>query len=309
MHPSLRPVHPAPIALTLTLVLASPACVAGVEGTDDAAFEEPAADAEVDLGAHALAEGTLKLNDVYYVPKRTGRTDAPMYTTGSSQVVVRRVPQWASVKVVIAEPSASGRYRVDHAGTLGWMHGGDLALHHRYRSTLSLDRIDALASARKAMGFSYWWSNARWTPTGATTWPVDNRGDCKGKCGEGKGCTHEATGGGEEYGSDCSGLVSTVWGLDDFDPDTNPENNGYATVAFNRDSRKWRTIPFSQVVPGDAVVRHDAGRKHIVLIAARLPGDNAFRVYECAGCDYGCRPWRYTFEDGGPWHAIRRTGW
>ena len=306
MRRCIRP--PSPPCLIASALLALSACVAETSPMD-ATVDELGADAglEVELADQALASGTLRLNDVYYVPKT--KADAPMYTTASGDTVIRRIPQWATVKVVIAEPSASGRYRVDHAGTLGFMHGSDLALHQHYQGTLSQERIDALARARRAMGFSYWWGNAAWLPSGPTTWPIDNRGDCDGVCGEGKKCTHEATGGGEEYGSDCSGLVSTIWGLDDFDPETNPERNGYGTVAFNRDGKKWKTVPLSEARPGDAAVRYDEGRKHIVLLAERRGASDTFRVYECAGCTLGCRPWWYSLAADGPWHAIRRTGW
>lgn len=308
---------PCPVRVPMPCLLASigalvlGACAADIStdglGPDELGPDALDPDEVADASDQALASGTLRLNDVYRVPKRDDVPDVPVYTTASGDVVVRRIPQHASVKIVVAEPSLAGRYRVDHAGTLGWMLGADLALHHRYDSTLSSTRIDALARARKAMGFSYWWSNARWPQTGATTWPVDNRGKCDGICGGAKPCTHRATGGGEEFGSDCSGLVSAVWGFGS--SDTNEKNNGFATVAYSRDNARWKTVELADAKPGDAIVRHDAQKEHIVLVATRRDSNKRFRVYECAGCEAGCRPASLTAQDGGPWHAIRKTGW
>jgi hypothetical protein len=292
----------------LACLLALGACAAETS-IDDFTPEELGSDADADGRGttQALATGTLRLNDVYYVPERTGETDAPMYGAATSSSLVRRVPEQAAVKVVVAAPS-NGRYRVDHAGTLGWMLGSDLTLRHRYDSALSSTRINALARARRAMGFSYWWSNARWPSTGPTSWPAYNRGECFGSCGGSPACTHVATAG-TEYGSDCSGFVSTIWGFPDFDSNTNPTHNGFGTVAFNQDTASWKTVALADARPGDAVVRHDSTKKHIFLVATRRDSRDRFNTYECAGCDEGCRTKRRTITDGSGWHAIRRTGW
>ena len=301
--------HPFPstLASTFALLLLLGACAADTS-IGDLGPDQLGPDAPVGLSGQALASGTLNLNDVYYVPERTGKTDAPLYSSATSSTVVRRIPQEAALKIVIAAPS-NGRYRVDHAGTLGWMLAADLSLRHRYDSALSSTRINALARARKAMGFSYWWSNARWPASGPTTWPTNNIGDCSGVCGGSTPCTHAATGGGAEYGSDCSGLVSTIWGFPDADSTTNPTDNGYSTKAFVKDTTNWKTVALADAKAGDAVVRYDASRKHIFLAAAKRDSRQRFKTYECSGCSAGCKTSLLEIADGGPWHAIRRKGW
>jgi len=132
---------------------------------------------------------------------------------------------------------------------------------------------------------------------------------CKGVCGTSKGCTHQASPGSEEYGSDCSGLVSTIWGYPDDDPDTNPTDNGYSTKAYAQDGARWNTVPLSEALPGDALVRYDDARHHIVLIATARDRDGTFNTYECRGCKPGCETYQLTVAENGDWHAIRRRGW
>jgi hypothetical protein len=210
---------------------------------------------------------------------------------------------------VISAPN-NGRYRVDHAGTLGWISGADLTLRHAYNSALSGNRINALARSRAAMGFSYWWSNARWPAAGgATTWPTNNIGDCNGVCGGNPACTHVATGP-TEYGADCSGFVSTIWGFPDFDSTTNPLHNGFATEAYNTDTANWTTVANGSARPADAMVQYVAGgTKHMFLISTARNAVGRSNTYECRNCDFGCMTNVRDVSNGSGWHAIRRTGW
>jgi hypothetical protein len=284
------------------------ACAADASPTD-ATGSEPGDDGAVAVTTEPLASGTLRLNDVYYVRASTGFDGARMFSTATSSTVVRRLPPQAAVKIVTAAPS-SERYRVDHAGTLGWIAGADLTLRHRYDAALSATRINALARARVAMGFSYWWSNAKWPKTGATMWPTKNKGSCSGVCGGSVPCTHAATGGGPEYGADCSGFVSTIWGFPDTDSMTNPTNNGYDTQSYSRDTTNWTTIPISSARAGDAAVTYSkGGRQHIVLIATTPTARGLINTYECSGCSAGCRTYTLTITADSAWHVIRRKGW
>src|SRR5688572_33002458 len=102
MHRPMRP------STGLACLLALGACAAE-SSIDDLTLAELLPDAEVDaqLTGQALASGTLRLNDVYYVPARSGETDAPMYASASSSSIVRRIPQEAALKIVIAAPSSN----------------------------------------------------------------------------------------------------------------------------------------------------------------------------------------------------------
>lgn len=281
------------------LALALPATACAVE---------PGAPEEELVGeaSQPLAAGNLTLNDIYWATlngvQGVNAVGAKLYSTATSNVVLRQMAPFAAVKIVIAAPD-HGRYRVDHAGTLGWVLAADLTLHQRYSNTVSAVRINALARGRTAMGFSYWTSNAFWPPTGATILPTENKGRCVGG-------VHSATGG-TEYGADCSGFVSTMWGYPDTNSLTNPANNGYATVAYNVDAPgRWTTIPLTSATAGDAVVRYDAaagGTRHIFMVAARDQGN--LKTYECRGCTQGCLPVSRSLASLAGWHAIRRANW
>ncbi len=154
--------------------------------------------AEVDDGAldgagQGLASGTLELADVYRVSASPGADGANMYSTWMGPFVVRRLAPAAAVKVLAGE-RRNGRYRVEHAGLRGWVAAADLTLvHEASQAALGCKRLRALERGRAALGFSYWWSNARWPASGgATTWPTRNIGLCNGSCGGTPGCTHAA---------------------------------------------------------------------------------------------------------------------
>lgn len=261
----------------------------------------PYDDEPVDVASEAL-DGETPLTDTAL---STSVGDATMYQWASRVApVVRVLPEQAVVRV--GNPTAKqGFYQVIHAGTWGWIHGGELTERHVPLPDLSPRRREALRLAQSAMGFSYWWSNARWVSTGPTILPVTNKGTCDGNCPK---CTHAATGD-VEYGADCSGFVSTIWGLPDSDPDTNPDNNGFGTKAYAKANARWKTISLDDVLTGDAVVRHDDSRKHIFLAGTAPDDDGVFATYECMGCKAGCRTDQKRVTDLKGWTAIRRTGW
>lgn len=286
------------IALSLCLAALWLAALTGcaAEGApldDDAAW----------LLSEPLVQGqSLKDTALYVVD---GQVEATMYQWASrSAPVLRVLPEHAVVRVGNPLPK-QGFYQVIHAGTWGWIHGAELAERHGPAPGLSRTRLEALRLAQSAMGFSYWWSNARWKKTGPTFMPESNKGQCDGNCPK---CTHAATGS-EEYGADCSGFVSTIWGFPDDDPDTNPTNNGYSTKAYAKANKQWSTITLKNALTGDAVVRYDDRRHHIFLVGAPQNEMGDIATYECVGCEAGCRTELRNKRSLGLWTAIRRAGW
>ncbi|NLN61751.1 MAG: hypothetical protein GX146_02585 [Myxococcales bacterium] len=297
-------------ALTLSLALALALATIGCEGGGDEAVrvDKNGYGEEGDEGlpwVSGIATGSLALNNIYQVVPLTGASGVPMYVSATAPNPFRQIAPNAAVKVVISD-ATNNRYRVDHAGVLGWIHRNNLDFVYAYANNMPLSqtRINALARARQAMGFSYWWGNARWDPDGgAVAGPNGNAGKCTGNC---PNCKHVATGGNLEFGADCSGFVSTIWGFPDFDPMTNPSNNGYVASRYFQSNPNWQTVTHKQVLPGDARV----SKKHIYLVASRPNASGVFKSFECVGCSEGCKAVRRTLvantDDS---HFIRRKGW
>jgi hypothetical protein len=251
---------------------------------------------------HALVEGSSLKHTALYASD--GEASLHQWAARNAPVL-RVLPEQAVVRVANPVPK-NEHYQVIHAGTWGWIRGSELTERHGPPEGLSQRRLDALKLAQSAMGFSYWWSNARWQTTGPTIMPASNVGACDGNCPK---CTHEATGDGEEYGADCSGFVSTIWGLPDQDPNSNPTNNGFATKAYAKENSRWDSIELADVLPGDAVVRHDEIRQHIFLVGSEPDEDGRLATYECVGCAAGCRTQSRRIDALSKWTAIRRAGW
>jgi hypothetical protein len=259
-----------------------------------------------------------------------------------------------------AVPPTSGRYRVEHgsetgAPRWGWVDGGALVVHHVPNAGLSAVRTDALMRARSAMGFSYWWGHGKWLKSGpAITCDaagqncVPNAGRCDWNVGAANGCpqcTHTATGG-TEYGADCSGFVSTIWGLSSgaAGNNSNPESDrvGYATSTFMMANVNWTTVstcatPLSKCSGGSnvgmlctsnancpgsvcaqcpacgcfgSVLAADAVVKtgHMYLTGTARNASDRFQSYECIDCNTGCTPSVRTLANGSDsWKAIRKT--
>ncbi len=258
--------------------------------------------------ASALVEGDQTVNAVLRTTILPPSLGAPMYQWAAGDApILRDIPPFAVVTVAASSPR-NGFYQVVHAGTWGWIPGAALTLWHEPQAGLTDERSSALALARTGLGFSYWWSNAHWDRAGATIFPADNIGECTGVCGN---CTHLPTGP-VEYGADCSGFVSTVWGYPDQDPATNPANNGFATRAYSVDrAGRWATVALADAIPGDAVVQYDPVDRtgHIFLVAGARNGRGTVVTYECMGCRQGCRAHARPLVDLADWHAIRRAGW
>lgn len=295
------------------------------EGTIVDGDWQPPSDDAVALEAQALLSGKRTVNQVLKLAPTAPATDVELRQWWEPTApLLRRIPKNGVVVLGAASPKRTGSsgpewYQVAHAGTWGWIRATELVAFHKAYPNLSRQRRDALALARSAMGFSYWWSNARWKTSGPTIWPTKNVGACEGTCGDADGCEHEATPrGATEYGSDCSGLVSTVWGFPDSDASTNPTHNGYQTSAYATDRRnEWSTVELDDALPGDAIIKYDTQKKtgHVALVAQARTARGQFKTYECEGCASGCRARNRSVPNANDsdvdidWHAIRRHGW
>lgn len=275
--------------------------------------------------AHALLSGTRTVGEALTLtPSGSAKSIELRQWWEASAPLLRRIPKRGVVVLGAAQPQRQNKtdplwYQVVHAGTWGWVRASELNAFHGSYSRLPEERRAALRLAQSAMGFSYWWSNARWRTNGPTTWPTKNLGTCSGTCGDADGCEHTPTpAGATEYGADCSGFVSTVWGFPDTDPNTNPTNNGYQTSTYASDRRDaWATVELDDALPGDAIVHYDTAARsgHIALVAKARDSRGYIKTYECEGCDAGCRARRRLVQDADvsesdpDWHAIRRDGW
>jgi hypothetical protein len=291
-------------------------CVAdtSVEGLGAEALDEGVAG-----HAAALVSGNATVGSFYQTSVTTPYTGAVMRQWGASNApILRQVAAPALVRAERAAPT-NGFYQVSHAGTWGWISGQNLTLSHGALSTtLSTQRRTAIDLGRTALGFSYWWSNGRWLRGGATTWPTENIGDCNGTCGGTPQCTHvpTPTAASTEYGADCSGFLSTVWGFPDQNPEVYTNGDGFATVTYSQPvANRWSNRTIAGSLPGDAVVRYNTTSRsgHIVLVVTTPNSTGFFRTYECEGCSTGCRSRTRTILDSNTdgWHGIRRvgTGW
>lgn len=152
---------------------------------------------------------------------------------------------------------------------------------------------NAMARAKAAMGFSYYWGGGAWLASGVTS---SNKGSCTGAC---PNCSHSGS-----YGADCSGLVAKAWQYGTKKLSTN--SHPYGTTHFVKDvAGKWSTVPRASLKAGDALVYNTNGKGHIVIYEK---GDvwGSPTVMECRGCSYGCV--RNARNFGSAYHAIRRTG-
>ncbi len=116
---------------------------------------------------------------------------------------------------------------------------------------------NAIARAKLAVGFSYYWGGGAWLEAGVSS---GNAGSCSGSC---PSCTHSG-----KYGADCSGLVAKTWQFGPLALATNA--HPYSTSNFNKDSAgKWSTVSRGSLKAGDALVYNSGGAGHIVLFEKR----------------------------------------
>ena len=242
---------------------------------------------------------------------------------GTSFAVVAVIPSGTLVTLVSATPQ-NGFLNINFNGTTGWSAATYLAAvastggsssggsssggsssggsssggsSSGGSGTVSLDGPpspdNAIARAKLAVGFSYYWGGGAWQAAGASS---SNKGSCSGSC---PSCSHSG-----KYGADCSGLVAKAWqfGAENLETNSHP----YSTSSFVSDSSgHWSTVSRAALKKGDALVYNTGGSGHIVLYE-KGDGWGTPTVVECRGCAYGCvynaRSFSSTF------HAIRRAG-
>lgn len=217
---------------------------------------------------------------------------------GASYSVVAVIPSGTELSVVTASPS-NGFLNVKFNGLTGWSSAAYLTGAASSSGTSPAD-IDgppspenAIARAKTAVGFSYYWGFGVWLPSGATR---DNAGSCSGNC---PSCTHSG-----RYGADCSGLVAKAWQLGTKAIDVN--SHPYSTFDFVKNMPgKWSIISRASLKKGDSLVYNENGAGHMVIVEKGDPW-GALTVYECRGCAYGCTYGTRTFASN--YKAIRRVG-
>jgi hypothetical protein len=159
----------------------------------------------------------------------------------------------------------------------------------------SSKRDAAIARAKSAMGFSYWWGHGRFRPEGPTS---SNKGSCSGSC---PSCSHSGS-----YGGDCSGLAAKVWEVPGSNSDLTVDSHPYSTANFVSDTSQWSTVSRSNVQKADAMVYNQSGEGHIFIYESG-DGWGSMYAYECKGCSYGCVHDLRTASSA--YHAIRRAGY
>ena len=91
-------------------------------------------------------------------------------------------------------------------------------------------------------------------------------------------CHRDGGAGTDMYRTDCSGYVSMVWGL----------STSYTTWNFIKDTSDWKTIAWSSLQPGDAIVASNSAVQHIVLFTGWVSSaQTAVHDYEEKGRAYG----------------------
>ena len=225
----------------------------------------------------------------------------------TSDTVLHVVPEGAKVTVVAADPK-NGFYQVKHNGTTGWSYGQYYKLTAGPPaaspppatgggddSTSSDARDGAIARAKSAVGFSYWWGHGRFKDGGPSG---GNAGSCSGSC---PSCSHSG-----QYGGDCSGMVAKAWDVPSSNSSLSTDEHPYATSSFVNDTSQWHTVSRGNVEKADALVYNSGGEGHIFLYSSG-DGWGSMYAYECKGCSYGCVYNLRTASSA--YHAIRHTGW
>ena len=196
-----------------------------------------------------------------------------------------------SYKILLVVPSGG---KVKYGGTTGYSHGTYYKLISSPTPPPSTARDAAIARAKSAVGFSYWWGHARFRPEG----PSGIAGSCSGNC---PSCSH-----GGSYGGDCSGLASKVWQVPSGNDDLTVDEHPYSTYNFVNDRPYWHSVSRGSVVKGDALVYNKNGAGHIFIYESG-DGWNSMWAYECKGCAYGCvHDLRTASSD---YQAIARNGY
>ncbi|AKV04048.1 hypothetical protein AKJ09_10711 [Labilithrix luteola] len=284
----------------------------GGDGAGDPSNGEAAANGDVGdegdgplVGTDDTPGATVPGDDAGFTADETAETTADLNLRSGPATtfsILAVIPQGAVVTILNPTPT-NGFLNVSWNGINGWCSA-------KYLSSATApstgatpgDAVDvngpsspanALARAKLAVGFSYYWGGGAWLEAGVSK---STAGACSGSCPK---CTHSG-----KYGADCSGLVAKAW---QFGPAALATNgHPYSTGDFVKDSAgKWSTVSRGALKAGDALVYNSGSAGHIVLWE-KGDGWGASTVYECRGCSYGCVYNTRTF--GTSFHGIRKAG-
>ncbi len=265
-----------------------------LEAADESVNSSDALTASVPVGSTLKATANLNL--------RSGAS--------TSKSILYTMPKGSNMTVVDAAP-VNGFYRVKHNGTTGYAYGEYLVLVSSPPPPPPVDddgeddddttpapstaRQQAIARAKKAMGFSYWWGHGKFAESGAT---ASNKGSCSGSC---PNCSHSGS-----FGGDCSGLAAKVWQVPSSNTSLSTDSHPYSTADFNKDTSQWSTVSRSNMLEADAMVYRSGGAGHIFMYGSG-DGWGSMYAYECKGCSAGCVEGLRTATSS--YHGIRKNGW
>lgn len=269
----------------------------GAEGLgDDPAATGAAGEGENDPGELAAAHGI-------FANGSTVETTANLNlrATASAQGSILRTMPQGSTLVVVNGTASNGFIEVAHNGLQGFAAYRYLQAAGGASSggtqTGSSDRDEALALAKTAVGFSYWWGFGTWQESGAT---ASNKGSCSGDCPD---CSHRGT-----YGADCSGYLAKVWKVPSTNTNVGVNSHPYSTADFYGGSGggQWAPVSRSALQPADILVYRSGGAGHMAMYDK---GDawGAAWTYEARGCSYGITHSIRSFGSG--FRGIKRSGW
>lgn len=222
---------------------------------------------------------------------------------GTSFGVIAVIPSGTTVKLLSAT-AQNGFLQIEFSGSAGWgfatyltevagSSGGSSSGGGAIDLEGAMSPDNAIARAKAAVGFSYYWGGGAWLPNGPTS---STRGSCSGSC---PSCSHSG-----KYGADCSGLVAKAWQFGPKDLATNA--HPYSTASFVNDSSgHWSTVSRGSLHKGDALVFNSGGHGHIAIYE-KGDGWGSPTVIECRGCSYGCVYNARAFTSN--YHGIRRAG-
>jgi uncharacterized protein YraI len=223
----------------------------------------------------------------------------------TNRSVLHVVPDGGRVVVQQSQP-VNGFYKVKHNGTVGWTYGAYYQIEEVAGDDGGDDGSDdggsggsvrdqAIARAKAAVGFSYWWGHGRFKADGATS---SNKGSCSGSC---PNCSHSG-----QYGGDCSGLAAKVWQVPSTNDVLSDDSHPYSTADFIGNTSQWSRIDRANVQKADALVYRSGGAGHIFVVGGG-DGWGSMYAYECKGCSAGCIEGYRTASSA--YRAIRRSGW
>lgn len=261
------------LALRAAVVCTVTLSACGLESGSPKAVEEAAINGDADT----LATSGEPLSKVVEAGTALRTTAELNLRTGPSlEAQVRLVMPKGAVVTAVDGASQDGWYAVKYGGTSGWSSGRYLELAPDGDGSKDPSARDAaIARAKEAVGFSYWWGSGTWLPGGLS---ASTKGTCTGSCPE---CTHTG-----RYGADCSGYVAKVWQVPATNGDPRKNTHPYTTLDFVRGDPQWQEVDRAALVRADALAYNIKGRGHIVLYESG-DGWGQMWMYEARGCAYG----------------------